>query len=58
MTTRHIFAFPRRDFASGSCALRQVAKNGATRIVTNGQPGGSNRTGDVQPYDGIVVFNP
>lgn len=42
----------------GNLSLEQCAKNGATRLVTNGQPSGSNRAGDVQPKDGIVFFFP
>jgi hypothetical protein len=42
----------------GNLSLEQIAKNGATRVVTNGQSGGSPRTLDVMPKDGIVFFNP
>lgn len=44
--------------ANGNLSLQNVAKNGATRVVTNGQSGGTNRTTDVTPKDGIVFFNP
>lgn len=42
----------------GNLSLEMCAKNGATILVTNGQSSGTNRTGDVQPKDGIVFFNP
>jgi len=42
----------------GNLSLQNVLKNGATRVVTNGQPAGSNRTADVLPKDGLVFFNP
>lgn len=42
----------------GNFAVFNAVKNGCTRLVTNGQPAGSNRTTDAMPKDGWVSFNP
>jgi hypothetical protein len=42
----------------GNFAIYDAVKNGCTRLVTNGQPAGSNRTTDAAPKDGLVAFNP
>jgi hypothetical protein len=43
---------------NGNVSLEQCAKNGSTTLVTNGQSGGTGRSADVMPKDGIVFFNP
>ncbi len=42
----------------GNLAIFDAVKNGCNRLVTDGQPSGTNRTADAAPKDGLVVFNP
>ncbi|MGR4927263.1 hypothetical protein ACIPUD_10700 [Bradyrhizobium sp. CAR08] len=42
----------------GNFSIENAVKNGCTRLVTDGQPSGTNRTADVTPANGVVAFNP
>lgn len=42
----------------GNFSIEQAAENGATTLVANGQVGGTSRTTDVLPKDGIISFYP
>jgi hypothetical protein len=42
----------------GNFSIEEAAINGATTLVSNGQSGGTSRSTDVMPKDGIVFFNP
>lgn len=43
---------------AGNFAIYDAVLNGCTRLVTDGQTSGTNRTTDARPKDGWVFFNP
>lgn len=42
----------------GNFSIENAVRNGCTRLITNGQPGGANLTTDVMPSSKIVTCNP
>lgn len=42
----------------GNFSIENAVRNGCTRMITNGQPGGANFVGDIMPTQKIISCNP